>query len=340
LRQEPKLRDINSDLRVSNPEINVIIDRDRAASLGVTPQVIEETLYSAFGTRQVTTILAPDNQYNVLLELLPEAQRDPSALEQLYVRAAGGQLVPLSAVARLEPGVGPLTVNHSGQLPAVTVSFNLGEDVALSEAVEIVDRVAVETLPAGITTSFAGTAQAFKASQTGLLTMLILAVLVIYMILGILYESFVHPVTILTGLPFALFGALLTLLIFRVELDMFSFVGLIMLIGVVKKNAIMMIDFALEAKKGGLDAESAIIKACSIRFRPIMMTTMAALMGTLPIAMGLGAGAESRQPLGLCVVGGLLFSQLITLYVTPVFFTYLDRLQEWLGRGRRRRTAA
>jgi HAE1 family hydrophobic/amphiphilic exporter-1 len=339
LRQEPKLRDINSDLRVSNPEINVIIDRDRAASLGVTPQVIEETLYSAFGTRQVTTILAPDNQYNVLLELLPEAQRDPSALEQLYVRAAGGQMVPLSAVARLEPGVGPLTVNHSGQLPAVTVSFNLGEGVALSEAVEIVDRVAAETLPAGITTSFAGTAQAFKASQTGLLTMLILAVLVIYMILGILYESFVHPVTILTGLPFAMFGALLTLLIFRVELDMFSFVGLIMLIGVVKKNAIMMIDFALDAKKGGLDAESAIIKACSIRFRPIMMTTMAALMGTLPIAMGLGAGAESRQPLGLCVVGGLLFSQLITLYVTPVFFTYLDRFQEWLGRGRRRTAA-
>jgi HAE1 family hydrophobic/amphiphilic exporter-1 len=339
LRQEPKLRDINSDLRVSNPEINVVIDRDRAASLGVTPQVIEETLYSAFGTRQVTTILAPDNQYNVLLELLPEAQRDPSALEKLYVRAGGGQLVPLGAVARLEPGVGPLTVNHAGQLPAVTVSFNLGEGVALSEAVEIVNRAALETLPAGITTSFAGTAQAFKASQAGLLTMLVLAILVIYMILGILYESFVHPITILTGLPFALFGALLTLLIFRVELDMFSFVGLIMLIGVVKKNAIMMIDFAIDARREGLGAEEAIVKACSIRFRPIMMTTMAALMGTLPIALGMGAGAEARQPLGLTVVGGLLFSQLITLYVTPVFFTYLDRLQVWLGRGRKRAEA-
>ena len=336
LRQEPKLRDINSDLRVSNPEINVVIDRDRAASLGVTPQVIEETLYSAFGTRQVTTILAPDNQYNVLLELLPEAQRDPSALEKLYVRASGGQLVPLGAVARLEPGVGPLTVNHAGQLPAVTLSFNLGEGVALSEAVEIVNRAALETLPAEISTSFAGTAQAFKASQSGLLTMLVLAILVIYMILGILYESFVHPITILTGLPFALFGALLTLLIFRVELDMFSFVGLTMLIGAVKKTAIMMIDFAIDARREGLGAEEAIVKACSIRFRPIMMTTMAALMGTLPIALGMGAGAEARQPLGLTVVGGLLFSQLITLYVTPVFFTYLDRLQVWLGRGRKR----
>ncbi len=334
LRQEPKLRDINSDLRVSNPELNVRIDRDRAASLGVTPQVIEETLYSAFGTRQVSTILAPNNQYSVLMELLPESQRDPAALSQLYVRASSGQLVPLSALATFEPGVGPLTVNHAGQLPAVTISFNLGEGVALSEAVEIVNKAAAEVLPASVTTAFSGTAQAFKASQSGLMAMLLLAILVIYMILGILYESFVHPVTILTGLPFALFGALLTLLVFKVQLDMFSFVGLIMLIGVVKKNAIMMIDFAIIAKRDGMDAESAITKACSIRFRPIMMTTMAALMGTLPIALGLGAGAESRRPLGLCVVGGLLFSQLITLYVTPVFFTYLDRVQTRLERVR------
>jgi HAE1 family hydrophobic/amphiphilic exporter-1 len=223
-------------------------------------------------------------------------------------------------------------VNHSGQLPSVTVSFNLGEGVALSEGVAIVNRVARETLPSSIATSFAGTAQAFKASQAGMAALLILAVLVIYLILGILYESFVHPITILTGLPFALFGALLTLLIFRTDLSLYSFVGLIMLIGVVKKNAIMMIDFALEAKRTGMDAETAIVKACSIRFRPIMMTTMAALMGTLPIALGLGAGAEARRPLGLCVVGGLLFSQLITLYVTPVFFTYLDRFQTWMGR--------
>ena len=216
----------------------------------------------------------------------------------------------------------------------VTVQMLGGEGVALSEAVEIVNKAAGETLPSSVTTAFSGTAQAFKASQSGLMAMLLLAILVIYMILGILYESFVHPITILTGLPFALFGALLTLLVFKVQLDMFSFVGLIMLIGVVKKNAIMMIDFAIEAKRGGLDAEAAIVKACSIRFRPIMMTTMAALMGTLPIALGLGAGAESRRPLGLCVVGGLLFSQLITLYVTPVFFTYLDRVQTRLEKIR------
>jgi HAE1 family hydrophobic/amphiphilic exporter-1 len=332
LRQESKLRDINSDLRVSNPEVDVVIDRDRAASFGVTPQAIEEALYSAFGTRQVSTILAPNNQYYVLMELLPERQSDPAALARLHVRTADGGLVQLSALARIEPGIGPLTVNHSGQLPSVTVSFNLGEGVALSEGVAIVNRVARETLPSSIATSFAGTAQAFKASQAGMAALLILAVLVIYLILGILYESFVHPITILTGLPFALFGALLTLLIFRTDLSLYSFVGLIMLIGVVKKNAIMMIDFALEAKRTGMDAEAAIVKACSIRFRPIMMTTMAALMGTLPIALGLGAGAEARRPLGLCVVGGLLFSQLITLYVTPVFFTYLDRFQTWMGR--------
>ncbi|MHB8079673.1 MAG: efflux RND transporter permease subunit [Candidatus Krumholzibacteriia bacterium] len=332
LRQEAKLRDINSDLRVSNPEVDVILDRDRAASLGVTPQAIEDALYSAFGTRQVSTILAPNNQYYVLMEVLPERQRDPEAVSRLYVRAGDGGLVPLSALARIEPGLGPLTVNHSGQLPSVTVSFNLGEGVALSDGVAIVNRIARETLPASIVTSFAGTAQAFAASQSGLAALLLLAVLVIYMILGILYESFVHPITILTGLPFALFGALLTLLIFHTDLSLYSFVGLIMLIGVVKKNAIMMIDFALEAKRGGLDAEAAITKACSIRFRPIMMTTLAALMGTLPIALGLGAGSEARRPLGLCVVGGLLFSQLITLYVTPVFFTYLDRFQTWLGR--------
>jgi HAE1 family hydrophobic/amphiphilic exporter-1 len=332
LRQESKLRDINSDLRVSNPEVDVVIDRDRAASFGVTPQAIEEALYSAFGTRQVSTILAPNNQYYVLMELLPERQSDPAALARLHVRTADGGLVQLSALARIEPGIGPLTVNHSGQLPSVTVSFNLGEGVALSEGVAIVNRVARETLPSSIATSFAGTAQAFKASQAGMAALLILAVLVIYLILGILYESFVHPITILTGLPFALFGALLTLLIFRTDLSLYSFVGLIMLIGVVKKNAIMMIDFALEAKRTGMDAETAIVKACSIRFRPIMMTTMAALMGTLPIALGLGAGAEARRPLGLCVVGGLLFSQLITLYVTPVFFTYLDRFQTWIGR--------
>jgi HAE1 family hydrophobic/amphiphilic exporter-1 len=332
LRANSLLRDVNSDLRISNPEVNLVIDRDQAASLGVTPQAIEDALYSAYGTRQVSTILAPNNQYLVIMELLPEYQRDPSALQLLYVRSQTENLVPLSALARIQTGAGPLTVNHSGQLPSVTFSFNLGEGVSLSQAVAAVDKTARETLPSSIVTNFAGTAQAFKSSQGSLVGLLILAVLVIYLILGILYESFIHPVTILTGLPFAVFGALLTLLLFRVDLNLYSFVGLILLIGVVKKNAIMMIDFAIEAREEGLESEAAILKACKIRFRPIMMTTVAALMATLPIALGLGAGSESRRPLGLCVVGGLLFSQLVTLYVTPVFYIYFDRLQGRLGR--------
>jgi hydrophobic/amphiphilic exporter-1 (mainly G- bacteria), HAE1 family len=342
LRANSLLRDVNSDLRISNPEVDLIIDRDQAASLGVTPQDIEDALYSAYGTRQVSTILAPNNQYLVIMELLPEYQRDPSALQLLYVRSETGNLVPLSAVARIQMGAGPLTVNHSGQLPSVTFSFNLGEGVSLSQAVAAVDRTARETLPSSIVTNFSGTAQAFKSSQGSLVGLLILAVLVIYLILGILYESFIHPITILTGLPFAVFGALLTLMLFRVDLNLYSFVGLILLIGVVKKNAIMMIDFAIGASEEGLGSEAAILKACKIRFRPIMMTTVAAFMATLPIALGLGAGSESRRPLGLCVVGGLLFSQLVTLYVTPVFYIYFDRLQGRLGRffGRTRSVGA
>ena len=331
LRANSLLRDVNSDLRISNPEVDLIIDRDQAASLGVTPQAIEDALYSAYGTRQISTILAPNNQYLVIMELLPEYQRDPSALQLLYVRSQTGNLVPLSTLAGIEMGAGPLSVNHSGQLPSVTFSFNLGEGVSLSQAVGAVDKTARETLPSSIVTNFSGTAQAFKSSQASLVGLLILAVLVIYLILGILYESFIHPITILTGLPFAVFGALITLLLFRVDLNLYSFVGLILLIGVVKKNAIMMIDFAIEAREEGLGSEAAILKACKIRFRPIMMTTVAAFMATLPIALGLGAGSESRRPLGLCVVGGLLYSQLVTLYVTPVFYIYFDRLQGRLG---------
>jgi hydrophobic/amphiphilic exporter-1 (mainly G- bacteria), HAE1 family len=333
LRASPLLRDVNSDLRISNPEINLVIDRDRAASLGITPQAIEDALYSAYGTRQVSTILAPNNQYYVIMELLPQYRQDPSTLQSLYVRSSlTGETVPLSTLAHAEPGAGPLSVNHSGLLPSVSISFNLGEGVALSEAVNAVNNAARATLPSSIVTNFTGTAQAFQSSQGSLVALLFLAVLVIYMILGILYESFIHPITILSGLPFAGFGALVTLLLFRMDLNLYSFVGLIMLIGVVKKNAIMMIDFAIAAKKEGLDSTAAILKASSIRFRPIMMTTVAALMATLPIALGFGAGSESRRPLGLCVVGGLLFSQLVTLYVTPVFYIYLDNLQGKIGK--------
>jgi HAE1 family hydrophobic/amphiphilic exporter-1 len=332
LRASPLLLDVVSDLRISNPQVNVIIDRDRAASLGITPQEIEDTLYSAYGTRQISTILAPNNQFYVIMEMLPEYQRDPASLQLLYVRSQSGEMIPLSELARINTSIGPLTVNHSGQLPSVTLSFNLAEGVALSEAVTAVDKAALQTLPSSIATNFAGTAQAFKSSQGSLVGLLVLAILVIYMILGILYESFIHPITILTGLPFAGFGALVTLLLFKTDLNLYSFVGLIMLIGVVKKNAIMMIDFAVVARNEGLDSTSAILKACKIRFRPIMMTTMAAFMGTMPIALGLGAGSESRRPLGLCVVGGLVFSQLFTLFVTPVFYIYLDKLQVKLGR--------
>ncbi len=330
LRTSNTLADVTSDLQIENPQANVVVDRDKASALGVTPQQVENALYSAYGQRLVSPIYTANNEYWVVMQVQDRFQSDPAMLSELYIHSSSGQLVPLSAVSKFVTGVGPLTVNHTGQLPSVTISFNLKPGVALGQAVNEIEGLASSILPISISTSFQGTAHAFQQSLTGLSILLIMTVVVIYIVLGILYESYVHPITILTGLPAAAFGGLATLSLFHMQLDIYGFVGLIMLIGIVKKNAIMMVDFALELeRREHCAASESAYQGSMVRFRPIMMTSACTIMGTLPIAIGFGADAGARRSLGLCVVGGLVFAQFVTLYITPVFYTYMDALLKW-----------
>ena len=332
------VEDVTSDVAVTTPQVNVTIDRDKAAAMGVNANTIEDALYDAYGPRWVSTIYGSVNEYKVLLELEPKYQADPRALSLLYFKTPANKLVPLDTMASVVSETGPQTINHFGQLPAATVSFNLKPGASLGDVVTQVNAIAARELPETISTQFQGAAKAFQSSLGNLAVLLVIAVMVVYIVLGILYESYIHPITILSGLPSAGFGALITLLLFHIDLNIYAFVGLIMLIGIVEKNAIMQIDFALEAERHqGMTPMKAIYQGCLIRFRPIMMTTMAALLGAVPIALGYGAGGEARRPLGLVVVGGLLFSQLVTLYLTPVLYTYLAAVQAWMSARKKSR---
>ncbi|HEX3728438.1 MAG TPA: efflux RND transporter permease subunit, partial [Opitutaceae bacterium] len=335
----PGLQDVVSDQQIAAPHIAIDIDRDVASRLGIQPQLIDDTLYDAFGSRQIATIFSATNQYRVVLEVQPQYQTDPNALSRLYVVGAGGARIPLSAFARFSSKVESLSVNHQGQFPAVTISFNLAPGVSLGDAVQRVEQMREQLgAPATLQGAFQGTAQAFKDSLSSTPLLVAAAIAAVYIILGMLYESFIHPVTILSSLPSAGVGALLMLMLFHYDLSVIAIIGIILLIGIVKKNAIMMIDFALEAERHrGKKPVDAIYEACLLRFRPIMMTTMAALLGGLPLALSHGAGSDLRRPLGIAIVGGLLVSQVLTLYTTPVIYLYLDRASHWYAERRQRR---